>query len=92
MDFLTLQQDRDGKTHVESVHVEDVGTGFPKQYVVTSHRVGVESGATANGASDSTHLTDAPQRWVTLPVYMYLHLLRILSILVTITLLYMMNV
>uniref|UniRef100_A0A0P4W4W7 Cation-transporting ATPase n=2 Tax=Scylla olivacea TaxID=85551 RepID=A0A0P4W4W7_SCYOL len=59
--FLILV-DRDGKTHVETVHVEDVGTGFPKQYVVTPHRVGVESGATVNGASDSTHLTGASQR------------------------------
>ncbi|XP_063886478.1 polyamine-transporting ATPase 13A3-like isoform X4 [Scylla paramamosain] len=60
-EFLILV-DRDGKTHVETVHVEDVGTGFPKQYVVTSHRVGVESSATVNGASDSTHLTGASQR------------------------------
>ncbi|XP_045138858.1 polyamine-transporting ATPase 13A3-like isoform X7 [Portunus trituberculatus] len=63
--------DRDGKTHVETVHVEDVGSGFPKQYVVTCHRARVKSGATLNGASDSTHLTDAPQRVMRYFIYQH---------------------
>lgn len=58
-DCLILM-DRDGKTHVVDVRVEDVDAGFPQQYVVTSQNG--NCGATVNGVSDSTHLTHPPLR------------------------------
>ncbi|XP_042231974.1 polyamine-transporting ATPase 13A3-like isoform X3 [Homarus americanus] len=60
-DALILK-DADGQIHVAIVESETVESGFPSQYVVSSHSFnGVCNGA-HNGASDVTHLTQPLHR------------------------------
>ncbi|KAG7163306.1 cation-transporting ATPase 13A3-like 1 [Homarus americanus] len=62
-DALILK-DADGQIHVAIVESETVESGFPSQYVVSSHSFnGVCNGA-HNGASDVTHLTQPLHRQI----------------------------